>query len=144
MDGIASSTPTTLLSVELCVLSFCFHEKLIAIPLPKLTMAPDCPLQSSCTAYEASTHHFGSVIVSADNTNGICIVPLRYCSTRFSFPQSSSSGDFTLVVRKAVGVWISHRARPCTNTSLAVVRWKLAACSSGNFFASPSPRILNR
>ncbi len=44
---------------------------------------------------------------SASKQSFRSIVPLRYYRTHLSFPQSSSSGSFTLAVRKATGVCMS-------------------------------------
>jgi hypothetical protein len=68
-------------------------------PLPRDIVAPVCPLQLSCVAKEASTHHLITFRLSALRISGRCTVHLIYLNSRFSFDQSSSSGFLTLVVR---------------------------------------------
>ena len=96
----AWSAPTSLDSVELLVLIWCLFEKLMAAPLPSDIIAPVWPLQSLCTAWDASIHHLTHVILSAERLSFMWRVPRRYRSTRLTFTPSSSSGRFTRVVRK--------------------------------------------
>ena len=56
----------------------------------------------------------------ADKVRSKYFVPLRYLRTRFNFPQSSSSGCLTRVVKNAIVVWISRLTRE-RNSSCATV-----------------------
>ena len=76
-------------------------------PLPSDSIAPVCPLQSLWVACEVSTRHLRHVILSAERLSFMCRVPLRYLRTRFSLPQSSSSGSLTRVVRKEIVFFVS-------------------------------------
>ena len=51
---IAASTPTSLASVELFVLIFCFNDKDNKLPCPNVKHIPVWLLQSGCTANNAS------------------------------------------------------------------------------------------
>ncbi len=76
-------------------------------PFPIDMLAPIWLLHSSCTACNASTHHLTTGMSSAVSLRPNVDVPFRYCSTRLSFPQLSSSGFLTLIVRKATRVCMS-------------------------------------
>ena len=119
--GIASSTPTSLFSVELRVFIFCFLEKLIRAPFPRVIPPHVCPLQSQWTPCDASICHFALARLFTVSRNLSRRLPLRYCSTLFTFPQSSSSGALTLVVRIATAVWMSLRALHKRNSSWATL-----------------------
>ena len=109
---IKSSTEYISLSVEL--LPFCFWRRdlLIIAPSPKDIIPPLCPLQSSWTANAASTHHLITCRLFAFRVKLAPRVPYRYFRTLFNFPQSSSSGSFTLLQRNETGVWISLLTYP--------------------------------
>ncbi len=57
MEERAWLAPTSSDSVELLVLMFCLLEKLIAAPFLRDIIASVWPWQSSCTGWDASTHH---------------------------------------------------------------------------------------
>ncbi len=126
MCGSASSTAMISLSVEFFPFIFCFWEIVIAIPLPNDIPAPVWLLQSSCTACDASTHQLTTGASSAVSLIPSPGVPLRYFRTLLSLSQSSLSGPFTCVVRKATGVCISYRALAGRNKSCATVWWNMS------------------
>jgi hypothetical protein len=82
-------------------------------------VAPKCPLQSPYVAYDASTHHFAIFKLSDLSISGMYVVPLVYFSSHLSFIQSSSSGDFTLVARKATVCCVSFLALVVANSNCA-------------------------
>lgn len=142
--GMASSTLTKLLSVELNVFTFCFLEKPMTGPLPSIIPAPVWPLQSLCTLCDASTCHFVFVMSLIVIHRGSDLVPFKYFNTHFALPQSSSSGCFTLVVRKATAVLIPLLAGQVRNNSCANMWWNILACSSTSGLANLSSRTLKR
>jgi hypothetical protein len=62
-------------------------------------------------------------------------LPLRYPSSRFTLPQSSSSGHLTQVVRNAVAGWMLCLAPALRKRSWAEAWWNALACSSSSGFA---------
>ena len=138
-----SAILTSSASVELPVFSLCFLAMFTSAPLPIDIIAPVWPLQSQCTPYEASTHH----LIMLREYASICLFtykfPFRYISPFFSFPQSSSSGYFTLVARNYTNSSIPGRAYLHRKRSCATVRWNCLACSSGSNFLLPSSLTVN-
>ncbi len=140
---VLSNRPTISVSVEFFVFNFCLVEELDTAPRPRVKMAPVCPWQLPCDWCEASTYH---QMIERDSAKRVSLreqVLWRYVKTHLSFPQSSSSGCFTLVVRKETGVWISWSTRD-RNRSLAVVWWKFHAWSLGSWQASVKGRTAKR
>ncbi len=75
MEERASLAPASSDSVELLVLIFCLLEKLIAAPFPRDIIAPVWLRQSSCNAWDASTHQRIVVRLSADRFSFMGHVP---------------------------------------------------------------------
>jgi hypothetical protein len=109
MLAMKSLTPMTSASVELLELSFCFWHILNNMPMPQEIPPPVWLFMSMCTANDASTNDFILPMSTHPKTNLSSRVPRRYCSTRLSFLQSSSSGLETLVVRNATAFCMSSR-----------------------------------
>ena len=95
-----SEIPTNSASMELPVFRFYFLEKLIIAPTPINITAPVWPLKSHCVPYKVSTHRQSMLRELSRRYSFMYSVPFKYFSPRFSFPQSSLSGNLTLVVRK--------------------------------------------
>ena len=125
--AIASSTPISYPSAEIFSSIFYFLEKLETDPLPRDIIYPMCPRQSSCTAYEASIHHFNTEMSPFLKVSFSYIIPLIYFNTRFSFPQFSSSGYFTHVVRNVTYVCMYQRALELMNSTCTTLLWKICA-----------------
>ena len=140
----ASAILTSSASVELLVFSLCFLAVFTSAPLTIDIIAPVWPLQSQCTPYEASTHHLIMLRESAFICLFVCRVPFRYISPCSSFPQSSSSGSFTLVVRNEINSSISGRSCLHRKISCTTVQWNCLACSYERNFLSPSSPMVNR
>ena len=73
-----SSAPTSSVSVELRVLSFCFVEITIGNPRPKYNPPPECPRMLGWTANDASTHHFKMPLPLALRISSSVLVLLMY------------------------------------------------------------------
>mmetsp|Transcript_4536 Transcript_4536/g.9781 ORF Transcript_4536/g.9781 Transcript_4536/m.9781 type:complete len:88 (-) Transcript_4536:10-273(-) len=84
-----------------------------------LIAPPECDLKSGWTANDTSTHHLITPTSSTSSTSGRYNVFLTYRRTLLSFPQSSSSGALTLVVRNDTAVKRSRRQRIMTNNNCA-------------------------
>jgi hypothetical protein len=137
MIGIISSTPTNLLSVELFVFNFCFHEATMGNPRPIVNPPPVWPRMFGCKANEASMYHINSPSFSAlRTTRGQSWSPLKYSIRWHNFSQSSVSGALTLVVRNAMLRKVSGLARLVTYRVFATIVWKDAAASKDNFLQS--------
>ena len=98
---IISLTPMIQLSIQIRPLIFCCHDPLVIATDHREIMLQVCPRQSLCMENDASTHHFITERLSALRFSLTPNVPLMYFLTCFRSPQSSSSGTFTLVVRKS-------------------------------------------
>ncbi len=118
-------------------------DELVVAPCPNVRMEPVWPLQSWWVWWDASMYQMISEIESADRVRTKYLVPLRYLRTRFNFPQSSSSGCFTRVVKNAIVVWMSRLTWE-RNSSCATVWLNARACSSGRSLASVGGRTLKR
>ena len=129
-----SCTPTTSASHELVVLIFCFFDALVIALLPSESVPPMWLFMSGCAAYDASTHHFTTSIPYAPRVRQSPSVPLRKPIRQTNFSQSSSSGDFTRVVREAIVACMSGLDRLLMNRSFATYQWKSCARSSLSFF----------
>ena len=111
---------------------FLFPGKLVTAPCSNIIIAPVCFLQSLCIANDTSSFHFTTM-----RSVG-CIISFNYCtsfkhfSMHFNFPKSSSSGHFTLVVRSAMRVWMSHLALAIIKNSWVILWWNAIACSLGS------------
>ena len=92
------SVPTIYVSVELLVLFCCPLQILFIAPFPRVSAPPVCPLQFLCIWGDASIHQFSVLNLSTSSVSFMCFVPLRYSSTLNSFPQSSLSVFYSLVV----------------------------------------------
>ena len=110
-------TSMILLYVELHLLIFCFHETLVMDPDPREIMKSLCTRQQLCVENDASTHQFITERLSSLRVIQNPNVPLIYFITRFSFPQSLSSGAFTIVVRKSTAIFKSQRTHTISNKS---------------------------
>ena len=71
-------------------------------------------------------------------------VPFKYSRPYFRFPQSSSSGELTLVVRKSTRGCMSGRSIEHINNKWTTLLCKFCACSSGNSFVSFLSCTINR
>ena len=140
----ASAIPTNSAFVELALFSFWFLEKFIITPFPMDITAPVWLLQSQWFLYEASTHQRTTFNASALRYSFMYKVPFKYFRPRFNFPQSSLSGDLTLVVRKETRGCISGHSIIHNNKSWAIVWWKCCDWSSGRNFLSFLSHTWNR
>ena len=104
ISGIYMSATTNSVSVELLVFNLTFLDYLDTAPFPKVNIAPPCLLQSQCVLCDLSTYHFSIPRFSTLRLSFRYFVPFKYFNTLFSFPQLSSSGNLTLVVRNATAV----------------------------------------
>ena len=89
--AITLYTPISFPSVDLFPFIFCFLGNIYSATLPRDIISPMCPRNYSCTAYEASTHHFTTDISPTLKVSFNYLVHLIYFNTQFSFPQLSSS-----------------------------------------------------
>ena len=105
-----SSAPTSLVSVELRVLSFCFVERTMENPRLKDNSLPEYPRMLECTANDASTHHFKIPLPLALRISGSMRVTLMHLIMWTILAQSSRSGAHTLVVRNNTAVQVSSLA----------------------------------
>ena len=101
---VISLTLIILLSIDIFPLVFCFHGPLVMARSPGYIIPPVCPRKSLCVKNYASTLHFITERLSVLRFRLTPNVPLIYFITCCSFPQSSSSIAFTLVVRKSTSV----------------------------------------
>ena len=106
-----SSAPTSSVSIELRVLSFCFMELTMGNPRPKDNPPPECPRMLGWTANDASTHHFKIPLPLALRINSSVRVTLMYLIMWTILAQSSRPGARNLVVRNATSVQVSGLAR---------------------------------
>ncbi len=91
-----SSTATSLLSVELLVLSLCFQQPTIGKPVPIVSPPRVCPLMSGCTVNDATTYHSRTPWLSAPILRVKSFVSHKYSTRCWSFLQSSTSGSMLL------------------------------------------------
>ena len=125
------------------VLHFILFKELDTAPLPKVARLLDCPLQSSWIWCDPSMYQCTAYYVwSVQSVSLRFLVPFKYFKTCFTFSQSSSSGDCTLVVRKDTAVWISQCAQFAAKSSWYTVWWKASAISSSSL--RPSSLTLKR
>ncbi len=123
--------------VKLFVLHFCLFKELATASAPKVTRLPVCPRQSPCTWCDPSMYQcIAKFIASVLSISLRYLVTFRYFRTLLSFPQSSSSGAYTHVVRNDTAVWMFWQALFAANSSWYTVWWNISACSSFSFFAS--------
>ena len=73
---IISLTLMRLLSIDIRLLIFCFHELLVMDPDPRDIMPPVCTRKLLCVANYASTHHFITERLSALRVNLIPNAPI--------------------------------------------------------------------
>lgn len=92
----------------------------------------------------ASTHQLTNVMLSASKDRDKYTVLWRYFKSLHSFFQSSSFGDFTLVVKRRTVLWISLQHHMVTNKSWATVLWKAWAPSLSRSVLLESSRTVNR
>ena len=78
MKFIVSSNPTTLASVELLVLIFCFIDNAITAPLTKESVPRVCDKKLACTTNEESTDQVSVPDSSQPSINGNEMVDLMY------------------------------------------------------------------
>ena len=104
------SAPTTSVSVELRVLSFCLVKLMTGNPHPRDNPPPECPLIFGWTVNDASTHHFKMPLPSVLKISGSFLVPLMYFIRWTSLAQPSLSGSCTLIVRNVMAVHVSSLA----------------------------------
>ncbi len=78
IDDIMLSIPTSLLSVELLVFSFCFMELMIGNPVPIVKPPPVCPRMFGCMGNDTSTYQLSIPLESAPKFNISSVVDLRY------------------------------------------------------------------
>ena len=123
--GSASLEPINSALVELFMFILCFFAIPMKYPPPKDIVDPVCPLVSGWTEYDVSTHHLIIVRLYALKISGILISRLAYCSRRFSFTQSSSSGSQTLVERNDKDVYMYFLALDHANNNCATVWWRV-------------------
>ena len=116
------STPIISSSTEIFPFIFCFMEKLYTTPLNGDIMPPVCPRKSSCTTYEASTHHLTTGMSPTLKTSLSLLGTLRYFNTSFISPQLSSSGFFMRTVRNITAICMCWSAMELMNISCATVR----------------------
>ncbi len=129
MSVSMSAKQISSVSVEL-VLHFILFEELDTAPLPKVARLLVCPLQSSWIWCDPSMYQCTAYYVwSVQSVSLRFLVPFKYFKTCFTFSQSSSSGDCTLVVRKDTAVWISQCAQFAAKSSWYAVWWKVSAIS---------------
>lgn len=101
---IASSMPTSSVSVEIFVISFSLHDDVSVVTLPIVMHMPMWLFMSGCTEYELSSHHCGLSFSSIFSVSSL--MPLMYWIMLVSFLLSCSLGCFTYVHKKAVVVWM--------------------------------------
>ena len=111
--------------VKLFLFIFCFVDNIDTDPFTRDIMVILCPQQSSCTMYEASTHQFNTDMSPSLMVSFSSLVPLIYYNTRFIFPQSSSSGFFTHVVRNATSVCMSWHDLALVNSCFTTIWWRV-------------------
>ena len=114
-----SSAPTSSVSVEMRVLSFCFVELTMGYLLLNDNPPPECPRMLGWIANNASTHHFKIPPPLALRISGSVRVPLMYLTMWTILAQLSRSGAQTLVVRNATAVQVSGLARLVAYTVFA-------------------------
>ncbi len=129
MSVSMSAKEISSVSIEL-VLHFILFEELDTAPLSKVARLLVCPLQFSLIWCDPSMYQCTAYFVwSVWNVSLRFLVPFKYFKILFSFSQSSSSGDCTLVVRKDTAVWISQCAWFAAKSSWYTVWWKVSAIS---------------
>lgn len=129
-------------SVELFVFNFCFDDFACKVPSPKYMQPPVWLRIFTCTAYAASTHVIKSSNLSAPIILLSLIVLLMNCINLFSFPQSSTVEQDTLVLKKSIVGSISGRVHFIMYSNFTTTEWKNSAFTDDNNFASS--RTLNR
>ena len=91
--GIQPPIDTILVSVELCLFSFCFGEPTIGNPLPVDRPPQLCPLVFGCTANDPLTHHFSMMNMLELRISDRFFVPLIYLIRWTNLTPSSFSGS---------------------------------------------------
>ena len=107
MSGIQSYTAGISVSVEICVLSFCFVELTIINPLHIDKPPPVWPLMFGCTANDPPIHNFSMQFLLELRIIGRFLVYLIYLIIWTNLTQLSLSGYLTLVVRNKIAVQVS-------------------------------------
>ena len=120
MEGIILLIPTNSLSVDLRIFSFCLVEETMGNPQPRVNPPPVWPRIFGCIANDASTYHSSQPFCDP-RVHFISDVARRYSIKCHSFLQSSMSGDLTRVVRNAIAVDVSGRARFVAYSVLATM-----------------------
>ena len=121
--GIQSSTSTISVSVELCVLSFCFVELKMVNPFPINRPPPVCHLMIGCTANDPSIYRFSMPLTLLLRKIGRFPVPLIYFIICTNLAQSSLSGSFTLVVRNEIALQVLILACLVANNIFTTSWW---------------------
>ena len=106
-------------SVEILPFIFCFVENLDTDTLPRDIIYPVCTRQSSCTAFDASSHHSTNYMYLTLKVSFNSLVSLRYFNTCFSFTQLYLTGFLTRAPRNTTAVCTSQRALELMNSSCA-------------------------
>ena len=114
ISGIKSSSPTSPVSVELRVTSFCFVELTMGNMRPKDNPPPEFPHMLGWTENYASTQHFKITLLLALRISSIVRVPLMYLIIWPILSRLSRSGARTLVVRNVAAVQVYGLARLVT------------------------------
>ena len=104
--GMKSSLPTSSVSVDLRVLSFCFVELTTGNPHPKDNTPPECPRMLGWTANNAPTHHFKIPLLMVLRMSSSVRVPLMYLIMWTILAQSPRSGAQNIVGRNATAVQV--------------------------------------
>ena len=115
-----SSTPTSLASHVLRVLSFCLLDALCIAPSPIVITALVCDLKSGWTAKLVSMYHLMTCKLSALNVITSSLVPLIYCIIQTNLSQLYVFGFLTRVDSTKIVVPISGRPHLVANIPCAV------------------------
>ena len=110
---------TSLVSVQLLVLSFCLIELEITMPEPRVMQPPKCLLQLEWVPCEPLTYHLAVLVQSLFKIKGKSGVAWRYHIIKCSFFQLSWSGHVTQVVRNATTIAMSGWACLVRKSALA-------------------------
>ena len=76
--GMKSFVVTSLVLVELLMLSFCLIELEITMPEPRIIQPPDCPLQLKWVPWEPLAYHLMVLVLSLCNNKGKSGIAQRY------------------------------------------------------------------
>ena len=110
---MASSALISSAYFELLLSFMCFIEIPVREPLLIDMVSPVSPLIVGCATYEYSTQNLINVRLSALRISSMLIFLRTYHKTCFNFPQLSSSGIRTIVVKKNWGLYILPHPWAC-------------------------------